>query len=349
MSFQGYAGNARDSKRSEDLAMLASTFAAAAAASSAAYPDPQGAFAATWSGATAWKQGTFGKAALDVVRGLAKGGLSAVPLDPSSGEPYGYAVDGAGRQYQFLAFAEKPVAFSPLAETAYAAPADGTALLKGNYNGLYAVAATGASRLPLSAPTLFLSASAASGASVDAGNPAAHSGFLLPGLGTADAAAYAPRQLAASVPVTGYAKSALVRAVAAAYSGAGVPASVAALPAVLSFRAAAASASGSAKSEAYVLDGAIGTSTAVAMRENTDLAGPPPPPPPPPSAYSSSATYAANDRFAFLTPGAVTATVKVTTGGSVASTYVVGEVESYSDGSAANANGCSAPDIVIAK
>lgn len=65
--------------------------------------------------------------------------------------------------------------------------------------------------------------------------------------------------------------------------------------------------------------------------------------------YASSATYAVNDRFTYAYAGGAIATVKVTTGGSVASTYVIGEVESYSDGSSANATDCSAPDIVIAK
>lgn len=66
------------------------------------------------------------------------------------------------------------------------------------------------------------------------------------------------------------------------------------------------------------------------------------------TAYSSSATYAANDRFSFATPGGTTANVKVTAIGEWFTSYVVGEVESYSDGSSVKPDGCDTADIVIA-
>lgn len=271
MSFNGYVSSSRDTKRTEDLAMLVSTFGAAGAASTVPFPAPDDAFTVTWSGGTLWKQGKFGKSAHAALRAMAKGGISSAPLDPSTGEPYAYSVDGSGRQFQLMAIAEGDVAYSPIVETAYAADT-GNAVLEGNFNGLFAKAASGSALVPVASPSLFLSApSVAAGSSVDAGSASAHSGFVLHARPVASPVAFALKAIAASMPRSGTAKAAFVQALAAAYSGAGVPAEAKSLPAVVAV--VSASASSSSYASASVADSLLGNSPVQAAKENADLAG----------------------------------------------------------------------------
>lgn len=203
---------------------------------------------------------------------MARGGVSAAPADPVSGSAYAYSVDGSGRQFQLMAVAEGEVAYSPVVETAYAADA-GNAVLKGNFNGLFAKASVGGNLVPVAAPSLFVSAaSASSGSSLDAGSAAAYSGFLLHSRPVASPAAFAPKSLGTGMPRSGTAKAAFVQALASAFTGAGVPAEVAALPAVASFSASAA-ASSSSVAKATAADALLGNSAVVASSENSDLAG----------------------------------------------------------------------------
>lgn len=156
VNLQGFAGGARDSARTSDLANLTQAFELTYI-KSGFYPTPTNGSGVTYSGGTVWTQGTIGDSVMSVL-GAGGNKFSKKPTDPKYPTiEYTYSLLNTGKEYQLAAAMEdSTTAYTPLITPVYAATDSLTAYLKGNYNGLIAKASTGTTTYYLALPSIIL-------------------------------------------------------------------------------------------------------------------------------------------------------------------------------------------------
>lgn len=113
LAFIGYRGlseTARDAVRISHLGMISRSLEESLV-KNVRYPTPDNAVAVTWSGSSAWYQGTVGESVATAIR------LSSKFSDPSYGVEYAYSVTANGKQYQLASVYEgdAPVALGTVA------------------------------------------------------------------------------------------------------------------------------------------------------------------------------------------------------------------------------------------
>ena len=102
ISIMGLSGSARDAVRVSDMTSISDGLTLYYTLNSA-YPKPSNPTAVTYSGATAWTQGTFGDSAMMQVEQNGMIRISAKPLDPLMKTEYAYSLTTESREYSLMA------------------------------------------------------------------------------------------------------------------------------------------------------------------------------------------------------------------------------------------------------
>ncbi|MCH2188847.1 BspA family leucine-rich repeat surface protein [Candidatus Gracilibacteria bacterium] len=151
IALQEYPLIARNGKRIADMRIISSSLEIYST-KTGRYPTPSDVFTISYSGATAWTQGSFGDSAFQNV-----GNLSSLPLDPLTQNPYAYSLTNTFNEYQLGGIQEGGGLFvsSPVTSNTYAN--NQYALVNGNYNGQMLRVSTGALDYILAVPTILTS------------------------------------------------------------------------------------------------------------------------------------------------------------------------------------------------